>query len=107
MSQLQRRRSLTIVGADGVCKTSVTPAVAWQILDQYVDGGFFVDLAPLSDTRLVSSTVAMALELPIFSGDPTPGLTEFLYEKYVLIVLNNRERAVTDAAILGVALRQR
>lgn len=49
----------------------------------------------------------MALELPVFLGDPTPDLTKFLCEKHMLIVPDNREHAVTDAAVLAEGLLQR
>ena len=59
------QRFLTIVGPGGVAKTSVALAVAEALFAAYDDGVWLVDLAPLSDPRLVPSALAAVLSLEI------------------------------------------
>src|SRR5215472_7088543 len=64
-AQLPTQRLVTIVGAGGIGKTTVAIALAESLLSGYEHGVRFVDLAPLSEPRLVPSTVASALRLSI------------------------------------------
>ena len=59
-SRVLRERLVTVVGAGGIGKTTIALAVAEQMIPAYEHGVWLVDLAPLSDPRLVQfvSTVA-------------------------------------------------
>ena len=50
MARLQRHRLLSIVGPGGIGKTSVALAAAEALIASFVDGVWFVDLAPLRRT---------------------------------------------------------
>jgi class 3 adenylate cyclase len=60
---LQTARILTITGPGGVGKTRLSLQLAEELLDQFPGGVWFVDLAPLSDPKLVPQTVAAAIGL--------------------------------------------
>src|SRR5262249_17884509 len=68
--QLQKRRFVTIVGPGGIGKTTVALAVADRLIASYADGVRFVDLASLTDHRLVPNVVASVLGLAVHSEDP-------------------------------------
>ena len=62
-AQLVMYRFVIIVGAGGVGKTTVAISVAHALLEGFNGAVFFVDLAALSDARLVPTAVARALAI--------------------------------------------
>ena len=62
-------RLVTLTGPGGTGKTRLGLQVAADLLDQFADGVFFVELAPISDPALVVSTIAQALGV---QGDGRP-----------------------------------
>src|SRR6202021_2710857 len=74
VTQLSRRRLVTVVGPGGIGKTTVALAVAEGMIGAYEHGVRLVDLAPLRDPGLVPSAVATVLGLEIRAEDPTPAL---------------------------------
>jgi len=60
-----------------------------------------VELAPLSDPRLVASAVAAALGVSVAGGlDASEAVCRFLTQRRALIVLDNCEHVIEDAAAL-------
>ncbi len=103
-NQLLRQRLLTIVGAGGIGKTSVALAVAEQLMPAYEHGVWLIDLAPLTDPRLVPSALADALGLEIRAENPLPGLVASFRDKKMLLVLDNCEHVIDAAATLAVGV---
>jgi len=102
--QLSRDRFITIVGPGGIGKTTVGLAVANQVFRNFVDGVHFVDLAPLTDAQLVSSTLATRLGVAALADDPLPALIASLREESILLVLDNCEHVIEAAAPLAEAI---
>jgi predicted ATPase/DNA-binding winged helix-turn-helix (wHTH) protein len=100
-AQLARRRLLTVVGAGGIGKTTVAIAVAEAVAGSYPDGVWFVALATLPASGLVSSAVGAALGIAATGPDPLPGLAAWLRDKQALLVLDNCEHVVDAAAVLA------
>jgi len=99
-------RLLTMVGTAGVGKTRLALQVATNLLEHFVDGVFFVALAPVRDPELVLSTVAQILGLRV-TGDQSflDVLKAHLRDKHCLLVLDNFEQVISAAPQLPELLR--
>ena len=87
-----KRRLVTLTGSGGIGKTRLSIKVGEQILEDYADGVWLVELAPILDPSLIPRTTALSLGL---RGDPQRSaidlLCDYLREKRMLILLDNCE----------------
>jgi non-specific serine/threonine protein kinase len=98
-------RMLTLTGAGGTGKTRLAMACAERLLPHFPDGVYFVDLAPLSDSGLVLSAIARTLQVPApSSGSVSDALLRLLYDKFVLLVLDNFEHVRAAAPDVSTLL---
>src|ERR1700722_12996199 len=104
VSRLSRQRLVTVVGPGGIGKTTVALAVAERMIADYEHGVWLVDLAPLGDPRLVPSTVATVLGLEVHTKNPLSGLIAALWDRRMLLLLDNCEHVIDAAAGLAVAI---
>lgn len=108
---LGQHRLVTMLGPGGIGKTRLALQVAADALDQFPDGVFFVDLAPLRDPELMPGAIAAALGLREQPGQPISAtLAEHLTTRQLLLVLDNLEQLLPAAAgsvtaLLGAALQ--
>ena len=99
---------LTLVGFGGVGKTRLAVQVAAEVLDQYRDGVWLVELAALADPGFVPKMVASTLGVPEQAGRPLPEmLAESLSGKTLLLVLDNCEHLLSACVDLADALLKR
>ena len=100
-AQLMVCRFVSIVGPGGIGKTTVAISVAHTLLDGFNGAVFFVDLAALTDPRLVPTTVARALGLMVQTKDPLSSLPAFIGDRKMLLVLDNCEHVIDSAATVA------
>ena len=101
--RLDRHRLVTLVGAGGIGKTRLSQYVASQLLGEYANGVWLVELASLSDPSLVPQTVAAVFGIQ--QGTNQSALVEtlihFLRVKTTLMVLDNCEHLLDACAQLA------
>ena len=92
---------LTLTGPAGVGKTRLSLEVAALLLDQFVDGVFFVPLAPIRDPVLVGQTIAHTLGVRELQGkSPADTLKEYFRGRQLLLVLDNFEHLTKAAPLI-------
>jgi predicted ATPase/class 3 adenylate cyclase len=96
LALLGSHRIVTLTGPGGSGKTRLALQAAAESVDQYGDGVWFVSLAAVRDPELIEPTIARVV------GGPDD-LLEFLAGKRTLLVLDNLEQLLPDAA--GIVLR--
>jgi predicted ATPase len=100
-AQLMMYRFVSIVGAGGIGKTTVAISVAHTLLEGFNGAVFFVDLATLTDAKLVPTTVARALGVMAQTHDPLRSLPALIGEKTILLVLDNCDHVIQSAAAVA------
>jgi predicted ATPase/class 3 adenylate cyclase len=98
-------RLLTLSGAGGTGKTRLALQLAADLVEEFPDGVFFVDLASIGDSSLVFATIAETLavrERPGESLETT--LVEYLRQRRLLLLLDNFEQLVAAAPRLAALL---
>jgi non-specific serine/threonine protein kinase len=91
-------RLLTLTGPGGSGKTRLAIACAERSLPIFPDGVYFVDLAPLRDSRDVVSAIARVLQLAEpWPADVAGALVRLLEQGQVLLVLDNFEHVLPAA----------
>jgi predicted ATPase/DNA-binding XRE family transcriptional regulator len=101
-------RLLTLTGSGGVGKTRLVIKVGEQLLENYLDGVWLVELAPIFDPLLVPRSTAIAIGLRDEPQRPVIDmLSDYLREKNILIVLDNCEHLLDSCAHLADTLLKR
>jgi predicted ATPase/class 3 adenylate cyclase len=102
---LKRARLLTLVGVGGIGKTRLALQVAANLLDDYPDGVWFVELAAVADPSAVTHAIAKVLgtaEEP--GGSLVDVVSRWAADKQFLLVLDNCEHLIAACAVLSEQL---
>ncbi len=92
-------RLLTLTGSGGTGKTRLSLQVAADLLPQFPDGAWLVELAPLADPAQVPVTVAATLGMQLLPGAPLlDSLADYLRARQALLVLDNCEHLIAACA---------
>ncbi len=97
LALLDAHRIVTLTGPGGTGKTRLALQAAAESVEQYGDGVWFVSLAAVRDPNLIEPTIAQVV------GGPDD-LSEFLAGKRTLLVLDNLEQLLPDAADIVLRL---
>ena len=102
---LRHNRLVTVVGTGGIGKTRLGLETARSMLEEFADGVWLAELAPLTDPDLVASAVNTALGLQSGAGRWTAErLAAALRGRQLLLVLDNCEHLIGAAAREAEAL---
>lgn len=78
--------------------------VGLELLEDYPDGVWFVDLAPIADPELVSSVIAQTLGISQQEGHRVDeSIPSWLERKQLLLILDNCEHVVDAVAPIAAA----
>jgi predicted ATPase/class 3 adenylate cyclase len=91
---------LTLTGPGGSGKTRLALQAAAELLDEYRDGVFLVELASITDPRLVPSTIADAIGARAEGVRPAlDTLKDHVRDREMLLVLDNFEQVSEGAPV--------
>jgi predicted ATPase/class 3 adenylate cyclase len=95
-------RLLTLTGPGGVGKTRLALQVAAEVVESFVDGAWFVPLAPLGHADLVVPATAQALSVrQIGEQSLMESLIAELQIKHLLLILDNFEHVTAATSAVG------
>nr|WP_082955206.1 LuxR family transcriptional regulator [Mycobacterium mantenii] len=98
-------RLVTLTGAGGAGKTRLAVEATAALATEFGDGVWYVDLAPITDPRVVPIAVARTFGLPDQPGrSTTDTLVRFLGERTMLLLLDNCEHLLDACGQLTVEL---
>ena len=104
---LGKSRLVTLLGVGGLGKTRLSLEAAADAMDDYPDGIWLVELAPLTDARLVAQAVASALGVKEEAGRPVrEALLQFVGDRQLLLILDSCEHLLQPCAELARQLMQ-
>ncbi|MEU6997923.1 BTAD domain-containing putative transcriptional regulator [Nonomuraea sp. NPDC046570] len=102
---LETARLVTLTGSGGVGKTSLALEVARHLTGAHPDGAWLVELAPFDrHTPSLAEAVLVALDIREDSAGGLRRLVEALRDRRLLLVLDNCEHVVDQAAELAEVL---
>jgi predicted ATPase/DNA-binding SARP family transcriptional activator len=94
-------RLLTLVGPGGIGKTRLVLQAAREALDEFLHGVYFVPLASVGASELVTGAVAAALDLQFHGArDPREQLLDTVRERELLLVLDGFEHLLRSAGLV-------
>ena len=98
-------RLVTLTGAGGIGKSRLALEIVERLRDKFEDGVYFSALSPITDWRLVESTIAQSLGLPEPKGRPiVEQLREYLNPKHSLLYIDNFEQVLPAAPLIAQLL---
>ena len=99
------QRLLTLSGTGGAGKTRLALQVAADLVDNFKDGVWLVEIGPIADPALVPQAVASALSVREEPGrSPLSALVEFVRSRHLLLLLDSCEHVVQACAELANTL---
>jgi predicted ATPase/class 3 adenylate cyclase len=100
-------RLLTLLGVGGIGKSRLSLQVGADLIDEFPDGVWLVELAAVHDPRLVAQAVASVLGVKEAAGRPViEALVKYFRDRRLLLILDNCEHLLQACADLAKQLLQ-
>lgn len=104
-SMLRSAKLLTLLGMGGLGKTRLSLQVAAEVIHEFPDGVWFLDLAPIRDAALVISEAAQVMGVREDPDRPMlQTLCAHLKTRRALLVFDNCEHVIQVSADLATAI---
>jgi len=101
-AKLDQARLLTLIGPGGTGKTRLSIQIGGEVLPNFSDGIWMIELAPLADQALIPQTIASVFGLRESADRSLIDLIiDYLRAKNLLIILDNCEHLVEACAKLA------
>ncbi len=105
-ARLAGNRLVTLLGMGGIGKSRLSIQLGADLLDDYRDGVWLIELAPLTDPRLVPQALASVLGVKEAAGHSVlESLLRYVRDKQLLFILDNCEHVVHACADMAKQLR--
>jgi predicted ATPase/class 3 adenylate cyclase/DNA-binding CsgD family transcriptional regulator len=102
---LSAHRLVTLTGAGGAGKTRLAMEAAAQLVTEFGDGVWYIDLSPIADPVVVPVTVARTFGLPDQPGRSTmDAVRRFIGDRNMLLLLDNCEHLLDACGEMIVGL---
>lgn len=99
---IDEHRLLTLTGVGGSGKTRLALQAAGAVIERFPDGAWLIELAPVSDPGMIPAAVIDGLGISVRgSTTPSEALKGFLADRTLLLVLDNCEHLLDEAARLS------
>jgi predicted ATPase len=104
--QGQGVRLVTLTGPGGTGKTRLALQAASELIDRFIDGVYFVDLAPIREPEAVLAAIARTVGLKETSDRPLlDEVKNQLRAQTMLLLLDNFEQVTSAAPFIGELLQ--
>jgi predicted ATPase/class 3 adenylate cyclase len=100
--KLSSAKLLTLIGPGGTGKTRLSIQLGTEVLPNFKDGVWFIELAPLADPALILQTIASVLNVRAQMGVSLKDIViDYLRAKNLLLIFDNCEHLVEASAQLA------
>ncbi|MEM9202165.1 MAG: adenylate/guanylate cyclase domain-containing protein [Actinomycetota bacterium] len=98
---VRAHRLVTLTGVGGVGKSRLAVRAGASLMEEFADGVWLVELAPIGDPASVADAVATTLRVTVQPGKSvTASIAESLAGRAILLILDNCEHVLDAAADL-------
>jgi predicted ATPase/DNA-binding SARP family transcriptional activator len=98
-------RLITFTGPGGMGKTRLALQLAAELLEEYPDGAFFVDLASITDPQRVIAAIAQVFSLRETADQPLADQVKaYLRRRHLVMLLDNFEQVLPAAPAVAELL---
>lgn len=100
-------RLVTILGPGGMGKTRLVSETGKRQLDNFPQGVYFVELAPLNSSDNIVAAIANAVDYQFQQSgrDPKQQIFDFLLDKQIFLILDNFEHLLDGAGLVTEILQ--
>lgn len=98
---------VTLVGLGGLGKTRLSIEIARNVSADFVDGVWWIDLAPLTDAGAIASTISAMLGVGQQRSDQGEAVIDRLVDQRALLVFDNCEHLIDGVAGLVSSIHAR
>jgi predicted ATPase/class 3 adenylate cyclase len=105
VSSLSNARLVTLTGSGGVGKTRAAVEIGWLVVDEFMDGVWMIELAPIADPDVVIAAVASTLSVQPQAGTTVvEAIVDWCADRRLLLILDNCEHVLEPAMELVSAI---